>query len=84
MLPSHHKSDTDHLVFDFLPHSRGNYIDEPYDYHAKLIEVLAFTSIGKEGLYLSEAKLRGMLPLRYLLFLLKCKDNYTTYSTSAE
>ena len=48
--------------------------DEPYIYHSKLIEVLAFTTIGKEGLALSESKLRGTLGLRYIFELL-CQDD---------
>jgi len=29
----------------------GTYRDEPYYYHSKLLEVLTYTSIGKEGLF---------------------------------
>lgn len=45
-------------IFDFVGDPSR---DEPYDYHAKLIEVLAFTTIGKEGLATSETKLRQTL-----------------------
>ena len=49
-------------------------MDEPYDYHSKLIEVLAFATSGKEGLAFSESKLRSTLSLRYILELLSADD----------
>ena len=54
-------------MFDF---SKNFEKDEPYDYHSKLINVLAYTTIGKEGLALSESKLRNTLSLRYIFELL--------------
>ena len=46
------------------------YQDEPYLYHAKLIEVLYTAAIGKDGMYINEAKLRSTINLKYLLDLL--------------
>ncbi|EGR30411.1 MIR domain protein [Ichthyophthirius multifiliis] len=48
--------------------------DEPYVYHAKLLDVLAFTTIGKEGMYMSEQKLRQNINLKYVFELLSQKD----------
>jgi hypothetical protein len=48
--------------------------DEPYLYHAKAIEVLGMTTIGKEGMYLSEVKLRQEITLKYVFELLRNPD----------
>jgi len=48
--------------------------DEPFQYHSKLIELLALTTIGKEGMIFSESRLRSVLPLRYLFELLSSPD----------
>jgi hypothetical protein len=65
-------------MFDFTAeklHSR--YKDEPYDYHAHLIELIAMTTIGKEGMYFSENKVRQTLHLKYVFELLSIPDSLT-------
>lgn len=54
-----------------------NYKDEAYLYHAKLIDVLAMTAVGKEGLYTNEIKLRSQINLKYALDILILDDNLT-------
>lgn len=56
---------------------QSNYKDEPYVYHAKIIDILATCTIGKEGLYLSESKLRQVFSLKYLFELLGAPDSYS-------
>lgn len=58
-----------------LRENNPNYADEPYEYHAHLIELLALTTIGKEGMIFSESRLRGVLSLHYLFFLLSQSDD---------
>lgn len=58
-------------------HSNANYKDEPYKYHAKLIDVLSITAVGKEGLYTNERRLRSQISLKYALEILALEDNLT-------
>lgn len=53
------------------------YHDEPYAYQSKLLQVLFITSIGKDGMYFNESKLRGLFKLPYFMELLMRPDNYT-------
>jgi len=45
-------------------------MDEPYVYHAKLIEILSLTGVGKKGVNNNEAKLRNFLSINYIFDLL--------------
>jgi hypothetical protein len=46
------------------------YGDQPYSYHAKLLEVLKMTSRGIEGFNRNNARLRKTFSLKYLLELM--------------
>lgn len=64
-------------IFDFQPkvlENNVNYLDEPYKYHAKFIEVCAACTIGKEGLLSAENKLKETLTFKYLMELLLEED----------
>ncbi|CAD8111133.1 unnamed protein product [Paramecium sonneborni] len=77
MLP---KGEADeHPIFDFETkfHDNPNYKDEPYDYHAKFIEVCAQCTIGKEGLLSSENKLKAQITFKYVMELLLEKDEFS-------
>jgi len=64
-------------------HMNPHYKDEPYAYHAKLIDVLSITAVGKEGLYTNECKLRSQLNLKYALDILVLEDNLTVKKSNA-
>ena len=53
-----------------------NYLDEPYIYQAKLIEVLYNCTIGKEGMLQNETRLRSLISLKYSLEILKSPDSF--------
>ena len=53
-------------------------LDEPYLYHAKLIEVLASCTIGKDGLLHSENILKQLITFRYIMELMLDEDLLTT------
>ena len=66
--------------FDFEQqqhNENSNFKDEPYYYHAKLVEVLASCTIGKEGLLQSENKLKALITFTYIMELLLEEDNLT-------
>ncbi|EAR92909.2 zinc finger, C2H2 type family protein (macronuclear) [Tetrahymena thermophila SB210] len=67
-------ADTEKLSFEFRQIHPN---DEPYMYHSKLLQVLGMTTIGKEGMYMSEQKLRSQITLRYVFDLLSTVDNMT-------
>lgn len=54
-----------------------HYKDEPYIYHAALIEVLFTCSIGKEGMLQNESRLRTIIPLKYALEILSVPDEFS-------
>ncbi|EGR27925.1 MIR domain protein [Ichthyophthirius multifiliis] len=58
--------------FSYIYHNEK---DEPYFYHAKLIEMLSLTAAGKEGTYMNEQKLKQNLSLKYVFQLLREKDD---------
>lgn len=68
-------------AFDFEPRkcvqAKPNFKDEPYGYHAKLIEILASCTIGKEGLLHAENKLKSLITFRYIMELLLQPDGFT-------
>jgi hypothetical protein len=66
-------------IFDFTPNTNNEtkYLDEPYEYHAKLLEVLAFATYGKDGLFYSEKRLRNVITLKYCVFLLSQPDEFS-------
>ena len=67
--------------FDFTPKvdpNNSSYLDEPYVYHAKLIEVLASCTIGKDGLLHSENILKQLITFRYIMELMLNEDLLTT------
>ena len=51
--------------------------DEPYVYHAKLIELLACCTIGKDGLLQGETKLKQLIVTKYIFEILLQPDNFT-------
>ena len=68
-------------AFDFEPRKcvevKHNFLDEPYNYHAKLVEILASCTIGKEGLLHAENKLKSLITFRYIMELLLQPDTFT-------
>lgn len=76
-----------HPVFDFEARSSATnpyYRDEPYAYHARFVEVCAACSIGKEGLLSSENKLKAQITFKYIMELLLCKDQFSSWDDEAE
>jgi len=57
--------------------------DEPYYYHAELIDLLGVTALGKEGLILNEVRLRSTMELGYFLELL-CQEDHLTSSNEGD
>lgn len=67
-------------MFDFEARqsdTNPNYRDEPFEYHAKFIQVCAACTIGKEGLLSSENKLKAQLTFKYIMELLLADDLFT-------
>jgi hypothetical protein len=67
------KRDKSHNSLQFC-FTKQNEEDEPYDYHAKLIEVLSNCTTGKESFAFAETKLRAVLPINYIFKLLMMDD----------
>lgn len=55
--------------FSMLP--KEGYLDEPYEYHAKLLEIFALSADGSSGVYLTEMKCQKFLSIEYLFKLLE-------------
>lgn len=65
--------------FDFealVKPENPKYSDEPFNYHAKLLEILYNCTIGKEGLLNNETRLRGIIQLRYVFEMLSAEDTF--------
>ena len=80
---NHHHVGLQHVVvrseFDFEPMvhlENPNYLDEPYIYHARLLEVLYNCTIGKEGMLQNETRLRSIISLKYALEVLTAPDKF--------
>ena len=71
--------DHGHDKFTFNPdtskilHHR-TYMDEPFTYHRKLVEVLKISGAGETQLSICEAKCQKLIPLNYLLDILSGRD----------
>jgi len=68
------KNEFDFEALNF--YEKPNYRDEPYIYHAKLLEVLYNCAIGKEGMLSNETRLRSMISLKYALEVLTAPDSF--------
>ena len=62
-----------------LNHVNQDYIDEPYEYHCKLLSIIAISASGGTGVYLTEMKCQKLLNFEYVLELLM-KSNLPNYS----
>lgn len=58
--------------------------DEPFYYHAELLNLLSMTAAGKEGLVLNEIRLRSAIDFTYLISLLLEPDEFTKSTVGAE
>mmetsp|Transcript_3089 Transcript_3089/g.2662 ORF Transcript_3089/g.2662 Transcript_3089/m.2662 type:complete len:148 (-) Transcript_3089:1920-2363(-) len=70
--------------FSFQQNKAFGLNDEPFEYHAKLFEVLGLTASGKEGLIVNEVRLRNALDFGVLLEFLLKDDNYSYVNDTVE
>ena len=56
--------------FDVAETENPDYVDEPYDYHAVLLEVLAKCGFGVTGMYFNEAKCQNIVTLNNIFKIL--------------
>ena len=70
------------FAFDLKESENPQYLDEPYAYHASLLEVLAQCGFGVTGMYFNEAKCQNIVRLSTVFTILfEAEDPSSPYST---